>query len=149
MFKPASSNEDEDDDTLGSGRDFRRFETSTHTPPNGGHGGPSGFSGVPSFLSGSLPYGGTFIIASDNIEAPSETLPVFAAEQGENDRGNTDDQLDLGIEADDEGDGDKGAAREAMAGPPADPQEVEMLKKSSSQYLLVSSHPLRPSQVAS
>ena len=60
-------------------------------------------------------------MASNNIEAPSETLPVFAAEQGENDHGNADDKLDLGVEADDEGDGDKSTAREAMAGPPVDP----------------------------
>ena len=117
-FKPASSSSD-DDDTLGGGKDFRRFETSTPMPADGGCGGPSGSSGAPSFSSGSLPYGGTFIMASDNIAAPSETLPDFMEEQGEGDHANTDDKLDLGIEADDKGDGNKGAARE----------EVKMLMK--------------------
>ena len=128
-FKPASSDEDEDNDTLGGGRDFRRFETSTPMPVDSGRGSAGGFSGAPSFLSGSLPYGSAFILASDNIEAPSEAAPVFATEQGDHDRGNVDDELDLGVEADDEGDGDKGAAGEAATGPPVDPSEVEMLKK--------------------
>ena len=76
MFKPASSDEDEDDDdTLGSGRDFRRFETSTPTPADGGHGGPSGSSGALSFSSSSLPYGGAFIMASDN-EPPVDPQEV-------------------------------------------------------------------------
>ena len=104
-FKPASSDKDDDDNTLGGGRDFCRFETSTPTPADGGHGGPSGSSGPLLFSSGPLPYGGTFIMVSDNVEAPSETLPDFAEEQGENDHANADDELDLGVEADDEGDG--------------------------------------------
>ena len=125
-FKPASS---DDDDTLGGGGDFRRFKTNTPTPADGGCGSSGGFGRAPSFLSGLLPYGGTFIMASHNIEVPSEAPPIFEAEQGDHDHGNADDELDLGVEADDEGDGNKGTAREATSGPRVDPNEVEILKK--------------------
>ena len=148
-FKPASSNEDDDDDTLGSGRDFRRFDTSTPTPVDGGRGSTSAFGGAPSFSSSSLPYGSAFIMASDNIEACSGAPPIFKAEQGDHNRGNANDELDLGVEANDDGDGNKGMEGEAVAGPRVDPNEVEMLKKIIKQYLLASSHLLLPSLAAS
>ena len=47
MFKPASSDEDEDDNTLGGSGDFHRFETSTPTPVDSGRGSAGGFSGAP------------------------------------------------------------------------------------------------------
>ena len=46
-FKPASSDEDEDNDTLGGGRDFRRFETSTPMPVDSGVEVPVGLVGLP------------------------------------------------------------------------------------------------------
>ena len=70
-FKPASSDEDDDNDTLGAGGDFCRFETSTPTPSDSGRGSTGGFSHTPSFMSPSLPFGGTFIVASDNKGVPS------------------------------------------------------------------------------
>ena len=129
-FKPASSDEDNSngDDTLGGSGDFRRFDTSTPTPVDSGCGSSNGLGGAPSFSSGSLPFGGAFILASDNMEATGEAPGGFKAEQDELDRGDADEGLDLGEEADDEGDGDKGAAEEAMAKPPPDPNEIAMLK---------------------
>ena len=55
-FKPASSDEDDDNDMLGASGDFCRFKTSTPTPTNGGRGSSSGFSGTPYFSSSPLPY---------------------------------------------------------------------------------------------
>ena len=128
MFKPASSEEDDDDDTLGDGGDFRRFETSTPTPLDSGRGSAGGFSHTPSFTSGPLPYGGAFIMASDNIGVPSGASQVHVAEHEDRGQGAADEELDLGIEADDEADGDKEAAEDVVDDPSIDPNEIELLK---------------------
>ena len=52
------------------------------------------------------------------LKHPVRAPPIFAAEQGDHDHGNTDDELDLGVEADDEGDGDKGTARRSCGRAP-------------------------------
>ena len=55
-FKPASSDEDDnDDDTLGAGRDFHRFETSTPTPIDSGRRSTDTFGHTPSSTWGLLP----------------------------------------------------------------------------------------------
>ena len=130
-FKPASSDEDDgddDDDTLGGGGSFRRFETSTPTPVDSSRGSSSGLGGAPSFSSGSLPFGGAFIMASDNVEAASEIPGGYEVEADEIDHGEADEGLDLGEEADDEGDGEKGRAEEASTKPTPDPDEMARLK---------------------
>ena len=118
-FKPASSDDDDgdDDDTLGGSGGFRRFETSTPTPLDSGRGSSSGFGGAPSFSSGSLPFGGAFIMVSDNVEAAGGIPGSYEVEPDEIDHGEADEGLDLGEEADDEGDGEKGTAEEASTKP--------------------------------
>ena len=130
-FKPASSNEDDGDgnNTLGGGGDFCRFETSTPTPLDGRRGSSGGLGRAPSFLSGSLPFGGTFIMASDNMEMAGGVPGGFEVEPDEIDHGEADEVLDLGEEADDEGDGKKGTVEEAPTRPMPDPNEMAMLKK--------------------
>ena len=130
MFKPASSDEDDgdDDDTLGGGEGFRRFETSTPTPLDSGCGSSGGLGGAPSFSSGSLPFGGAFIMASDNVEVAGGIPGGYEVEPDEIDRGEADEGLDLGEEADDEGDGERGTAEEASTKPTPDPNEMAMLK---------------------
>ena len=126
-FKPASSNKD-DDDTLGSGEGFRRFETSTPTPLDSGRGSSGGFGRAPSFSSSSLSFGGTFIMASDNVEAAGGIPGGYEVEADEIDRGEADEGLDLGEEADDEGDSEKGTAEEASTKPMPNPNEMARLK---------------------
>ena len=84
-FRPASSDEDDNDDTLGTGGYFRRFETSTPAPSDSGHGSGStgGRSHTPSFMSGLLPYSDAFIVASDNMGVPSGASQVHVAEHGD------------------------------------------------------------------
>ena len=117
-FKPASSDEDDDDDMSGTGGDFRRFETSTPMPADSGRGSSSGFSGTPSFSSGLLPFSGTFIMASNNTGAPSGTSQACIGERGDHSHRDADEEPDLGVEGDNEGEGDKEAAEEAMVAPP-------------------------------
>ena len=113
-FKPTSSEEEEDDDDmLGAGGSFCRFETSTPTS---------------SFTSAPLPYGGAFIMVSDNKGMPSGVSCTAPGDQGGRDWGPANDKLDLEIEADDEADGDKEVAEDAVEEPNIDPDEMEMLK---------------------
>ena len=147
MFKPASSNEDEDDDdTLGTGGNFRRFETSTPMPSDSGHGRAGAFSHTPSFMSSPLPYGGAFIMASNNTGVPSGRSQVHVAGHGDRGHGAIDEELDLGIEADDEADGDKEAAEDAVDNPPVDPNEVKILKSIIPKVPPVTGRPPHPSQ---
>ena len=129
-FKPASSdeNDDDDDNTLGAGGGFHRFETSTPTPCDSGRRSAGGFSHTPSFTSTPLPHGGAFILAIDQKEMPIGASRVHPGDHEDCGRRPFDEELDLGIEAEDEADGDKEAAKDAGDEPTVDPDEVEMLK---------------------
>ena len=130
-YKFASSDEDDgdgDDDTLGGDGSFRRFNTSTPTPLDSGRGSSGGLGGLPSFSSGSLPFGGTFIMASDNVKAAGGIPGDYEVEPNEIDHGEADEGLDLGEEAGDKGDGKKGRAKEALTEPTPDPDEMAGFK---------------------
>ena len=129
-FKPASSDEnnDNDDDTLGAGGDFHRFETSTPTPSDSGCRSTGGFSHTPSFTSTPLPHVGAFILAIDQKEMPSGASRVHPGDQEHWGRRPFDEDLDLGIEANDKADGNKEAAEDTGHEPTIDPDEVEMLE---------------------
>ena len=129
-FKPASSNKDDDDDTLGlgAGGSFHRFKTSTPTPSDSGCRSASGFGHTLSFTSTPLPHGGAFIMVFDNKGMPSGASRVHTGEQEDRGQEHIDEELDLGIEADDKADGDKEAADDAADEPIIDPNEVELLK---------------------
>ena len=125
-FKPASSNENDDnnDDTLGAGGGFRRFETSTPTTSDSRRGSAGRFSHTPSFTSSPLPYGGAFILATNQKEMPSGASHVHPGDQEDRGQGPINKELDLAIEAD----GDKEPAEDAGDERTIDPDEVELLK---------------------
>ena len=71
-----------------------------------GHGrGSSGHS--PAFLSTPLLHGGHFILSSDQNEAPSSSLSAPPLEGEDTGLRPLDEDLDTGLDADDEGDGEK------------------------------------------
>ena len=111
-FKPASSEEEEDDDTLGA-------------------------VGVSADLRPALP-----LLPSCQLLCPSQRLHYGIRQPGNAQwgilchsrqprrlwPGAHNDELDLGIEADDEANGDKEAAKDAMEEPNVNPEEMELLK---------------------
>ena len=128
-FRPASSNEeDDDDDTLGTSKDFRRFNTSTPTPSDSGCGSTGGFGHTPTFTSTPLPYGGAFILVTDQKETPSGASGIPPGDKEDRGWGPIDEELDLGLEADNEAKGNREAAKDAGDEPTMDPNEVELLK---------------------
>ena len=104
-FKPASSyKEDDDNGSFGHGSRLCRFSTDSPTPSGGGCGG---LSGPPSYSSTPLPQGGHFFLASDQKAVPSSSLGAPLADDEEAATWPFGKELDLGLEADDEGDGEK------------------------------------------
>ena len=101
-FRPASSEEDGDDDPFGPG--IHRFDSGTHTPSCHGC-GSSGCS--PTFSSTPLLQGGHFILASDQKEVPSSSLSAPPLEGEEPKMQPLDEDLDVGLDTDNEGDGEK------------------------------------------
>ena len=130
MFKPASSdeNDNDNDNTLGASRSFRRFEASTPTPADSGCGSAGGFSHTPTFTSTPLPHGDAFILATDQKEMPSGASGVPPGNKEDHGQGPIDEELDLGLEADNEADDDKEPAEDAGDKPTIDPNEIELLK---------------------
>ena len=101
-FRPASSEEDKDDDSFGPG--ICRFDSAPAAPS--GHGcSSSGCS--PVFSSTPLLQGGCFILASSQKELPSSSLGTPPLDGEEPEMLPLDEDLDEGLEAEDEGDGDK------------------------------------------
>ena len=61
-FRPASSSEDDDNDSFSRGPRLRRFALDSPAPSSGGHGG---FGCSPSFSSTPLLHGGHLILSSE------------------------------------------------------------------------------------
>ena len=101
-FRSVSSEEEDNDEPINRG--IHRFELSTPTPS--GHGcGHSGCSLA--FSSTPLLHRGHFILSSDQKEAPSSSLGAPPFEGEDPGLRPLDEDLDAGLEADDEGDGEK------------------------------------------
>ena len=101
-FRSISSEEEDDDEPISRG--IRRFKSSTPMPS--GHGlGSSGHS--PAFLSTPLLHGGHFILSSDQKEAPSSSLGTPQLEGEDPGLRPLDEDLDTGLNANNEGDGEK------------------------------------------
>ena len=131
-FRPVSSDEnddDNDDDTLGANKGFRRFKSGSPTPSNTGHGNAGGFSCTPAFTSTPLPHRGAFILASDPKEVPSSAPGVPPGD--EEDRGwePIDEELDMGLEADDKAEGKKEPTEDTGDESMIDFGEVKLLKE--------------------
>ena len=121
-FRPQSSDDDDDDDAnnYGASSSFRRFDSSlsvsAHRDPRR--------TGHP-YTSTPLLHGGAFHLSTDPKEPPSSsfsTAPINDEERGSQ---LGDDNLDLGQEADDEGDGEKDLASDETL---PDPSELELLQ---------------------
>ena len=101
-FRPVSSEEEDDDEPINRG--ICRFKSSTPTPSGHGH-GSSGCS--PAFLSTPLLHRGHFILSSDRKEVPSSSLHAPQLKGEDPGLWPLDEDLDAGLDADDEGDGEK------------------------------------------
>ena len=128
-FRPASSDEndnDDDDDTLDASKGFHRFRSNLSTPSDSGCRSTGGFSHTSAFTSTPLPHEGAFILASDPKETPSSALGVPPGDEEDRGRGPIDEELDMGLEANDEAEGEKEltAGDESMI----DPGEIKLLK---------------------
>ena len=101
-FKPVSSKEDNDNDSLGPG--LHRFDSGSPTPSGSGC---ASFSCSPAYSSTPLPQGGHFIQATNQKKVPSSSFgaPPLGGEEPETQY--LDEDLDAGLEADDEGNGEK------------------------------------------
>ena len=120
-FRPVSSEEEDDDEPINQG--ISRFESSTPMPS--GHGcSRSGRS--PAFSSTPLLHRGRFILSSDQKEVPSSSLGAPPLEGKDPGLRPLDKDLDAGLEADDEGDGEKdpGEGKD----PNIDAAEIEILQ---------------------
>ena len=121
-FRPQSSDDDDDDDddNYSTSSSFRRFDSSLSAPT---HGDPSR-TGHP-YMSTPLLHGGAFHLSTDPKEPPSSSLGAAPVDDEERGLQLGDDNLDLGQEADDEGDGEKDPAGDETL---PDPSELEILQ---------------------
>ena len=123
-FRPQSSDNDNNDDVnYDAGSSFRRFDSSLSTST---HGEPSrtGQTGCP-YTSTPLLHGGAFRLSTDHKEPPSSSLGAAPDEDKEHGSLLGDDNLDMGQEADDEGDGEKDPTGEETL---PDPSKLELLQ---------------------
>ena len=122
-FRPQLSDDDDDDDAdnYGAGSSFRRFDSSLSAPVHGdfsrtGH----------SYMSTPLLHGGAFCLSTDPKEPPSSSLGTAPDDDEERGSQLDDDNLDMGQEANDEGDGEKDLAGDETL---PDPSELELLQE--------------------
>ena len=102
-FQP-DEDEDDDSNSFGHGSGLCRFNQDSSVPSGSGCGTVGGalpFSSTP------LPHGGCFIIASEWTGAPSSTLSVPPPNDNELAPWPYNEELEMGMQADDEGDGGK------------------------------------------
>ena len=115
-FRPQSSDDNDDDDdnddadNYGASSSFRRFDSSLSAP----------------YTSTPLLHGGAFHLSTDPKESPSSSLSAAPVDNEERGSQLGDDNLDLGQEADDEGDGEKDPASDETL---PDPSKLELLQE--------------------
>ena len=115
-FRPQSSDND-DADNYGAGSSFRRFDSSLS--------GTLSRTGRP-YTSTPLLHGGAFCLSTNPKEPPSSSLGMAPDDDEECGSQLGDDNLDMGQEADDEGDGEKDLAGDETL---PDPSELELLQE--------------------
>ena len=122
-FRPQSF-DDDNDGNYGASSSFRRFDSSLSTPTHWDLSG-TGKTGRP-YTSTPLLHGGVFRLSTDPKEPPSSSLS--AAPDEDKERGSLlgDDNLDMGQEANDEGDGEKDLTGDETL---PDPSELELLQE--------------------
>ena len=124
-FRPQSSDDDDDDDAdnYGAGSSFHRFDSSLSMPAPGDL-SRTGRTGRP-YTSTPLLHGGAFCLSTDPKEPPRRALSMAPDDDEERGSQLGDDNLDMGQEADDEGDGEKDLVSEETL---PDPSELELLQ---------------------
>ena len=122
-FRPQSSDDDDDAtaDNYGTSSSFRRFDSSLSAPAHG----DLSRTGRP-YTSTPLLHGGAFHLLTDPKEPPSSSLGVAPIDDEERGSQLGDNNLDLGQEADDEGDGEKDLAGDETL---PDPSELKLLQE--------------------
>ena len=127
-FRPQSSednkDDDDDDDNYGAGSSFRRFDSSLSTPTRRDL-SRTGRTGHP-YMSTPLLHGDAFCLSTDPKEPPSSALGAAPDDDEEHGSQLGDDNLDMGQEADDEGDGEKDLAGDETL---PDPSKLELLQE--------------------
>ena len=118
-FKPASSEEDNNNNSFCPG--LSRFDSGSPTPSGSGCGR---FGCSPAFSSTPLLQGGHFFLASNQKEVSSSSLGTSPLGGEEPEIQHLDEDLDAGLEADDEGDGEK----DQHGGDDIDASELEILQ---------------------
>ena len=121
-FRPQlSDNDDDDDNNYSTGSSFCRFDSSLSAPTCG----DLSRTGCP-YTSTPLLHGGAFHLSTDPKEPPSSSLGM--APDNDEERGSQlgDDNLDMGQEVDDEGDGEKDLAGDETL---PDPSELKLLQE--------------------
>ena len=122
-FRPQSSddNNDDDADNYGAGSSFRRFDSSLSAPARG----DLSRTGRP-YTSTPLLHGGAFHLSTDPKEPPSSSLDAAPVDDEECGSQLGDNNLDMGQEADDEGDGKKDLAGDETL---PNPSKLELLQE--------------------
>ena len=121
-FRPQLSDDDNDnDDNYGAGSSFCRFDSSLSAPACG----DLGRTGRP-YTSTPLLHGGAFRLSTNPKEPPSSALGTAPDDDEERGSQLGDDNLDMGQEADDEGDGKKDPAGDETL---PNPSELELLEE--------------------
>ena len=128
-FRPALSDENNNDDTLGASEGFHGFGSSLPTPSNSGRRSTGGFSHTLAFTSTPLPHRGAFILASDPKEVPSSAPGAPPGDKEDLGQELINEELDLGLEADDEAEGEKEPTGHAGDESLIDLGEVKLLKE--------------------
>ena len=124
-FRPQPSDDnDNDDGNYGTGSSFRRFDSNLSTPTHGDLSG-TGKTGRP-YTSTPLLHRGAFRLSTDPKEPPSSSVSVAPDEDEERGSLLGDDNLDMGQEADDEGDGKKDLTGDETL---PNPSELKLLQE--------------------
>ena len=125
-FRLQSSDDDDDDDAdnYGAGSSFRRFDSSLSTPTHGDL-SRTGRTGCP-YTSTPLLHRGAFHLSTDPKEPPSSALGMAPDDDEERGSQLGDDNLDMGQEANDKGDGEKDPASDETL---PDPSKLELLQE--------------------
>ena len=122
-FRLQSSDDNDDDDAnnYGTSSSFRRFDSSLSAPARG----DLSRTGRP-YTSTPLLHGGAFHLSTDPKEPPSSSLSMAPVNDEERGSQLGDDNLDLGQEADDKGDGEKDLASDKTL---PNPSELELIQE--------------------
>ena len=122
-FQPAFSDDDDDDDPASHGTGLCQFHKDSPVPSGSGHGSHS--SGLP-ITSTPLPNGGCFFVATDKMGVSNSSLGTPPPDNDNLKPQPYDEELELGMEADDENDGRKPELDGDRPG--INPKELEILQ---------------------